>query len=153
MLPLPGRKLCLMLDEASGFGCAKGLSHTWVLDMRSPENPVPISTLPTPADEPWCRPGEKFGPHNLHENRPDTFRSEQVVFATYLNAGLRVFDLRDAFAPREIASFVPPPPSRILDPRPGNALAPQTCDVNVQTDGTLYMTDWNAGLHVLRYEG
>jgi hypothetical protein len=153
ILPLPGRQMCAMLDEANGFACAKGLSYTWLLDMRSPENPVPISTLPTPAEQQWCRPGEKFGPHNLYENRPDAFVSEDLLFATYLNAGLRVFDIRNSFAPREIASFVPPPPTRILDPRPGSALAPQTCDVNVQPDGTVYMTDWNAGLHVLRYEG
>jgi hypothetical protein len=25
--------------------------------------------------------------------------------------------------------------------------------VNVQPDGTMYLSDWNAGLHVLRYEG
>ena len=47
--------------------------------------------------------------------------------------------------------FVAPAPARILDPRAGNALAPQTCDVNVQPDGTIYLSDWNAGLHVLRY--
>lgn len=153
ILPLPGRKLAAVLDEANGFGCAKGLSYTFLVDIRSPEHPVPISTLPTPAEQEFCRPGEKFGPHNLWENRPDGFQSEQLLFATYLNAGLRVFDIRDAFAPKEVASFVPPPPGRILDPRPGNALAPQTCDANVRPDGTIFMTDWNAGLHVLKWEG
>jgi hypothetical protein len=153
ILPLPGRKMAAVLDEASGFACGKGLSHTWLVDLRNPENPVSISTLPTPADQSWCRPGEKFGPHNLHENRPDAFQSEDILFATYLNAGLRVFDIRNPHAPKEIASFVPPPPQRILDPRPGNALAPQTCDINVQADGTMFLTDWNAGLHVLQYEG
>ena len=121
--------------------------------MRDPTNPVSISTLPTPAEDGFCRPGENFGPHNLHENRPETFQSETTVFATYHNAGLRVFDLKDPYAPKEVAHWVAPPPARILDPRPGNALAPQTCDVNVQPDGTIYLSDWNAGLHVLRYEG
>jgi hypothetical protein len=152
-LPLPGRKLAAVLDEANGFACAKGLSYTFLYDMRAPGNPVSIATLPTPTEQTWCRPGEKFGPHNVWENRPDGFQSEQMVFATYLNAGLRIYDIRDAFSPREMASFVPPPPARILDPRPGNALAPQTCDINVRPDGTVFLTDWNAGLHVLRLEG
>lgn len=152
-LPLPNRKLAVILDESSGFGCSKGLSYTWLYDVRSPENPVSIAALPTPVDQAWCRPGENFGPHNLHENRPETFQSEDVVFATYHNAGLRVFDIRDAYAPKEIGSYVPPPPVRILDPRPGNALAPQSCDINVQSDGTMYLSDWNAGLHVLKWEG
>lgn len=152
-LPLPGRQLAAVLDEANGFACAKGLSYTFLYDTRNPANPVSISTLPTPKDQQWCRPGEKFGPHNLWENRPDGFQSETTLFSTYLNAGLRIFDIGDAFQPREIASFVPPPPSRILDPRPGNALAPQTCDINVRPDGTMFLTDWNAGLHVLSYEG
>ncbi|HWK47733.1 MAG TPA: hypothetical protein VNT30_23625 [Stellaceae bacterium] len=152
-LPLPGRKLAVILDESTGLACAKGLSYTWLYDVRSPENPVSIATLPTPKDQAWCRPGENFGPHNLHENRPETFQSEEILFATYHNAGLRIFDIRDAFAPKEIASYVAPPPTRILDPRPGYALAPQSCDINVQADGTMYLSDWNAGLHVLHYEG
>ena len=75
-----------------------------------------------------------FGPRNLHENRPETFQSEELLFATYHNAGLRIFDIHDAFAPKEIAGFVPDAPARILDPRPGYALAPMTCDINVQPD-------------------
>ncbi len=72
-LPLPGRKLAVMLEESNGFACAKGLSYTWLYDVRVLENPVSISTLPTPTDQSWCRPGENFGPHNLHENRPESF--------------------------------------------------------------------------------
>ncbi|MGI4941739.1 MAG: LVIVD repeat-containing protein [Janthinobacterium lividum] len=151
-LPLPGRGLAVLLDESSSLNCAKGLSYTWLYDVRDPSNPVSISTLPTPSEQPFCRPGENFGPHNLHENRPETFQSEDMLFATYHNAGLRIFDIKNPYAPREVDRFVAPPPTRILDPRPGNALAPQTCDVNVQPDGTIYLSDWNAGLHVLHYD-
>ena len=152
-LPLPGRSLAAVLDESNGVNCAKGLSYTWLYDVRNLRNPVSISTLPTPAERPWCRNGENFGPHNLHENRPETFQSEELLFATYHNAGLRIFDIRDAFAPKEIAAFVPDAPARILDPRPGYALAPMTCDINVQPDGVMYVSDWNGGLNVLRFEG
>jgi hypothetical protein len=139
-------------DEANAERCAKGTFHTFVVDVRVPQNPVPIATLPTPRDRDYCALGV-FGPHNLHENRPGSFQSEEIIFATYNNAGVRVFDIRDAFAPREIASWVPPTPAKLVDPRPNVTLAAKTADVLVTTDGLMYVTDWNAGLHVLQYDG
>ncbi len=151
-LPLPGRNLVVVADESNADACAKGIFHTWILDVRAAENPVPISTLPTPKERDFCKIGN-FGPHNLHENRPGTFQSEETIFATYHNAGVRVFDIKDQFSPREIASWTPPVPKKLIDPRPKVALAAQTCDVLVGTDGVVYVTDWNAGLHVLEYTG
>jgi hypothetical protein len=151
-LPLPGRNLAVVLDEANAEKCAKGTFYTFVLDVRVPENPVPISTLPTPKDRDFCSAGV-FGPHNLHENRPGSFRSEDTIVATYNNAGVRVFDIKDAFAPKEIASWVPPVPKKLIDPRPNVGLAAKTCDAYVTTDGLMYVSDWNGGMHVLQYEG
>ncbi len=94
-LPLPGRNLAVVADEANAEKCAKGLFHTFIVDVRAPENPVPISTLPTPTGRDFCGFGT-FGPHNLHENRPGSFQSEETIFATYNMAGVRVFDIRDA---------------------------------------------------------
>jgi len=151
-LQLPGRKLAVVADEANAEKCAKGMFCTFVVDLRAEENPVPISTLPAPKERDFCGLGT-VGPHNLHENRPGTFRSEETIFATYNVAGVRVFDIRDAFAPKEIAFWVPPPPKKLIDPRPNIALAAKAADILVTTDGVVYVTDWNAGLNVLQYEG
>jgi hypothetical protein len=151
-LPLPGRHLAVVADEANAERCAKGVFHAFVVDVRAPENPVPISTLPTPQDRDFCREGT-FGPHNLHENRPGSLQSEEIIFATYNNAGVRVFDIKDAFAPKEVASWVPPAPTRLMDPRPNVALAAKTADVYVTREGLMYVSDWNGGMHVLQYEG
>ena len=151
-LPLPGRDLLVVADEANAQQCAKGMFHTFVVDVRAPENPVPISTLPTPTERNFCASGV-FGPHNLHENRSGSFQSEEMIFATYNNAGVRVFDIRNAFSPIEIAYWVPPTPDRLIDPRPNVALAAKTADVYVTTSGLMYVSDWNAGLNVLEYEG
>jgi hypothetical protein len=151
-LPLPGRGLAVVLDEANAERCEKGTFRAFIVDVRVPANPVPIATLPTPSDRDYCAAGV-FGPHNLHENRPGSFRSEEIVFATYNNAGVRVFDIKDAFAPREIACWVPPAPERLVDPRPNVSLAAKTCDVWVTSEGLMYVSDWNAGMHVLQYEG
>jgi len=151
-LPLPERNLVIVADEANAEKCAKGTFHTFVVDVRSPENPVSISTLPTPAERNFCAFGT-FGPHNLHENRPGSYYSDQTIFGTYNNAGVRVFDIRDAFAPKEIASWMGPAPRKLIDPRPNVALAAKTADIYVTTDGLLYVSDWNAGLNVLQYSG
>jgi hypothetical protein len=151
-LPLPGRNLVVVADEANAEKCAKGTFYTWIVDLRVLEKPVSIATLPTPRDRDYCATGT-FGPHNLHENRPGSLRSEETIFATYNNAGVRVFDIRDAFAPKEIAYWVPPTPKKLIDPRPNVALAAKSADVYVSTGGLMYVTDWNAGLNVLEYLG
>src|SRR5258706_904510 len=151
-LPLPGRKLAVVAEESNADNCAKGLFYTWMVDVRVDTNPLPIATLPTPKDRDYCAMGN-FGPHNLHENRPGSFQSEETIFATYHNAGVRVFDIKDQFQPKEIASWVPPPPKRMVDPRPNVVAAAQTCDCYVTPEGLMYVSDWNGGMHVLPYEG
>ena len=151
-LPLPGRQLAVVLDESNADYCAKGLFYTWIVDVRVSENPVPIATMPTPTGMDFCKMGN-FGPHNLHENRPGSFQSENTIFATYHDAGVRVFDIRDQFAPKEIAAWIPPPPVKMFDPRPNVAKCAMTCDCYVTRDGLMYVSDWNAGMHVLQFDG
>jgi hypothetical protein len=152
-LPLPNRNLLILGDEATTSSCANGLAYTWVIDVRAPENPVSIATLPTPDDEDFCAKGAKFGPHNMHENRPGSMVSEDLIFATYHNAGLRIYDVRDAFQPKQVGYFVPPPPETIVDQRPNPLKVIQSCDVFVDANGVMYLTDTNAGLYILQYEG
>ncbi len=67
---------------------------------------------------------------------------------------MRIFDIRNPFRPEEIGYFVPPPPARSMDPRPGTSKAIlHTCDVYVQPNGLVYITDFNAGLYVLEWNG
>jgi hypothetical protein len=152
-LPLPGRNLAVVADEANAEKCAKGLFQIFVLDVRSPQNPVTVATMPVPRDRDYCTAPGTFGPHNLHENRPGSFQSEETIFATYNAGGVRVFDLRDQYAPKELAYWLPPPPAKMIDPRPSVTLAAKTADIYVTRDGLIYASDWNAGLHVLEYQG
>jgi hypothetical protein len=152
-LPLPDRNLVVLADEATSVNCANGLAYTWIYDVRTPTNPVTIATLPTPTGEDFCAKGGKFGPHNIHENRPGSFQSSEIVFVTYHNAGLRVYDIKNQFEPKEIAYFVPPPPEKIVDQRPNPVKVIQSCDVYVDPNGVAFLTDTNAGLYILQYEG
>lgn len=152
-LPLPDRNLLVVLDEAEMDRQEDGLKPIWIFDNREPSNPVSISTCPSPTDADYRSVGGKFGPHNLHENRPGSFISSDLVFATFNNAGIRVFDIRDQYRPKEVAALVPPAPTRLVDPRPNRDCVTQTCDIFVDESGLIYATDANAGLYIMEYKG
>jgi len=152
-LPLHDRNLLVVADEAVGDISVEPMKHTWILDIREPSNPVTIATVPIPSEQDYVRKGGHFGPHNLWENRPDAFMSSRYIFATYQSAGLRIFDLANPFRPEEVAYFVPPPPARMVDPRPDMKCVLHSADVYVQPDGLMYMTDFNAGLYIMQWEG
>jgi hypothetical protein len=152
-LPLPDRNLLVVADEATSPHCSQGLRYVWVFDVREPGNPVSIATCPTPSETDYCAKGGNFGPHNLHENRPGSFQSSRLVFATYYNAGVRVFDIANPFQPREVAYYVPANPERMIDPRPGRPQVIQSADCYVDPNGLMYLTDSNAGLNILQFEG
>ncbi|MFC7397719.1 LVIVD repeat-containing protein [Chelatococcus sp. GCM10030263] len=152
-LPLPDRDLLVVLDEAVLDNQEDGLKLIWLFDIREPTNPVSISTFPTPAEDDYVRKGGHFGPHNVHENRPGSFVSSELIFATYQNAGVRVFDIRNPYRPEEIAAFVPPAPARLVDHRPNRPRVIQSCDVFVDAQGLVYSNDYNGGLFILEYQG
>jgi len=152
-LPLPDRQLLVVLDEAVLDHQEDGLKLIWIFDNRVPANPVSISTFPTPAETDYAAKGGHFGPHNLHENRPGSFVSSELIFTTYQNAGVRVFDIRDQYRPSEVGAWVPPAPARMMDHRPKRDRVIQSADVFVDSDGLIYSTDYNAGLFILEYGG
>jgi hypothetical protein len=150
-LSLPDRNLLIVADEATADELADGIKHVWVFDIREKSNPVSIATFPTPEEEDYARKGRHFGPHNLHENRPGSFVSDTIISATYQNAGLRAFDISDAFRPKQIGAFVPAAPERVVDPRPGGTAVIQTADVYVRSDGLVFTTDYNGGLDIAQF--
>jgi hypothetical protein len=103
--------------------------------------PFVRSICPVPEGD-FCDRGLRFGAHCLHENRPGSYRSQEIVFTTYFNAGLRIYDLSDPDRPVEIAHWIPECP-------PGQKAA-QINDVFVAEDHTTYVTDRvNGGVYIL----
>jgi hypothetical protein len=152
-LPLPDRDLLVVVDEAVLDNQEDGLKLIWLFDIREPTNPVSISTFPTPAEADYPGIGGHFGPHNIHENRPGSFVSSELIFATYQNAGIRVFDIGNQYQPKEVGALVPPPPRTMADHRPNRPRVIQSCDVFVDAAGLIYATDYNAGLYIMEYGG
>jgi hypothetical protein len=152
-LPLPGRGLAVVADEPAAANCADGVANVWIFDVREPRNPISFATLPQPREADYCAVGGKFGPHNLHENRPGLFQSETLIFATWNNAGVRAFDISDPFRPRQVGYCVPARPERIVAPQSREPLVTQSSDVCVDREGRVYVTDNNGGLSILQFEG
>ncbi|MBT7267831.1 MAG: RNA polymerase subunit sigma-70, partial [Rhodospirillaceae bacterium] len=66
-------------------------------------------------------------------------------FATWFNGGLRVIDVADPYSPQEVGHFMPAP----VD---GNA-SPQSNDVFVTDNGTIFLVDRCNGLDILEWQG
>src|SRR5204862_436515 len=75
--------------------CVDQVKYVWSGDVRDKTKPVTVATFPTPTELDYCNLGGHFGPHNLHENRPGAFQSSELMFATYQNAGVRIFNTSD----------------------------------------------------------
>jgi len=144
----------IVADEAIADNCADQVKYIWVVDVRDKSNPVTVATFPTPTEQDYCALGGHFGPHNLHENRPGSFQSSDLMFATYQNAGVRIFDTRNLLRPEEVGYYVPSGDiDTWVDTRPNRPRVAHSADVFVDAQGVMYLTDFNAGLHILEYNG
>lgn len=139
-LPLRDRQLVTLVDESVANDCAEIPKQVRMVDIADPTSPKVVSKFPFPEGD-FCARGGRFGPHNVHENRPGRHVDPDTVYLTYFNAGLRVIDVRYAERPTEIAHFVPdaPPGQRSI----------QLNDLVVTEDGLIFATDRiSGGLYV-----
>ena len=144
-VPIPGKELLVVTEEAVRDNCMEVKKSVWVVDISDEKKPVVIGQFPVPEGD-FCDRGGRFGPHNVHEMRPGTFQSDSLIFLTYFNGGIRVVDISDPASPTEVGHYVPEAPS-------GRATI-QFNDVIVREDGTIFVTDrFAGGLYILEYAG
>ncbi len=63
-----------------------------------------------------------------------------LIFTTYQNAGVRVFDIRDAGNPVEVGALVPPKPDKMVGRQAGRPPVIQSTDVFVDSNRIIYCT-------------
>jgi hypothetical protein len=156
-LPLPRRKIALINDEAIREDGDENLNMAGIVDYGDEEQLRLISLFPLPEPPPesgfknFYEKGGRFGPHNHHHPNHQTCLEDRddIAYLTYFNAGLRVYDIRDARAPKEVAYFVPPDPRVRIGLKPSKLVA-QTEDVLVDRRGFIYISDKNHGIFILR---
>ncbi len=146
VLPLFERDLLVVTEESIMDDGADWPKLVWMLDVRDERHPVSIATMPAPGVKQFLHSGGRCGAHNLHENPPGkgAWRSNDIVLGTFFNAGVRVYDVRNAYEPSEVAWYVPPAPA-------GAPLGTvQINDVFVDDRGVVFAVDRHAGgLYVL----
>jgi hypothetical protein len=143
-LPLPSKNVVVVTDEAVKNDCEGDPHYVRIVDISDEKNPEVIAICPEPEGD-FCERGLRFGAHNLHENRPNSYRSEELMFTTYFNGGLRVYDVSDPRNPTDIAHWIPECPP--------DQPACQINDAWVAEDLLVYVTDRvNGGVYVLEPE-
>lgn len=169
VLPIPGKPLLFAHAEGTAGGdsptgplaCSSPLSLVGMIDIKDETKPRLMSVFPLPEPpkgapySDFCDKGGRFGPHNtnLEYHLPDVEKQADLIYLTYFNAGLRIFDIHDPRMPKEVGWFVPPTPTRRYGPLPYDKLVSQTEDVLVDTRGNIYVTDKQWGMFILRYTG
>lgn len=156
VIPLPSRNLLLVNTEAIAERQQEAYNFAGIVDVTDELHPRIMSLLPIPkpavgAPYPnFSTRGGRFGPHNQHHPQgPELFADDNLMFMTWFNAGLRVYDISDAYLPREIAWYLPDDPTerRGLLPK---TLVTQSEDVLVDARGNIFFSDKNHGLHIVR---
>jgi hypothetical protein len=52
-----------------------------------------------------------------------------------------------------VGACVPPPPTKLVDPRPNRPKVLHSADVSVDKNGIVYCTDFSAGLSIMEFKG
>jgi len=160
-MPYLERGLAIVNGEAIAEQCDEALNFAGLVDISDLEQPRLIANFPLPQPpegEPadyFCTHGGRFGPHNQNElqHNPLVKRQDDLVYLTWFNGGLRIYDVSTPRNPQEVGWFLPPDPRERRGPLPRSALVTQSEDVLVDIRGNIFVSHKNQGIWVLRYTG
>ncbi|HEX4765335.1 MAG TPA: hypothetical protein VH414_03565 [Lichenihabitans sp.] len=135
--PLKGRRIMVVADEDVAKLYPSPPAFSWIYDVTDETNPLPISTFQVEGLDPDGAPQPPMmGCHQPSER----FSSTIIPFAWFAQ-GLRLVDIADPFAPREVGHFVPDAPA-------GAGLASSN-DVTIDGRGILYLVDRIHGVDII----
>jgi hypothetical protein len=146
-----GRRLLFTADEdfckTSGSGIETGYGYMRVYDYSNESAPIQIGAYRTPNS--LGTDDQAAGDYVIHNN----FLVGTDVYSSWYSDGVRVIDVANPRAPREVASFVPPATTNPVKPSQRGVLTntPQVWGVVVdEATGLIYASDMNSGLWILR---
>jgi len=153
------RDFVVLVSEATANECRESRHATFVVDVTTETRPFSVATFQVPESKgAFCRRGGRFGPHASSESFAPIFY-RKLVFISYFNGGVRAMDVRDPYAPREAAFYIPATTERTAERCVTNGT--RSCKVAIQTNnveaderGFVYLADRaNTGLHIVRLTG
>jgi hypothetical protein len=134
------RRWLIVFQESTAPYHMEGKKLMWVVDVTVETNPVPVATFQVPNGE-FTASEVRFGPHQPYE---DVDIRDDLIYAAWFSAGLRVISIANPYRPEEVGYFVPSTPNL--------QKAIQTNDVYVDDRELVYIIDrLNGGLDILRY--
>lgn len=135
---IQGRKWMVVFQESLAPYNKEGKKLMWMVDISVEENPVSVSTFQVPVDG-FDLELDRFGPHQPHE---DIDPKDNLIYASWFGAGLRVIDISNPYHPAEVGYYLPPVPD-------GQKMI-QTNDVFVDDRDMIYIIDrLHGGLDIL----
>jgi hypothetical protein len=134
---LKGRRVMVVADEDVAKLRPAAPSFAWVYDITVETCPVPISTIQVAGVDVDGSPQPQMtGCHQPSER----FRGSVIPFAWFAQ-GLRLVDIADPFAPREVGHFLPDVPA--------GADRCSSNDVTIDGRGLIYLVDRVHGVDIL----
>ena len=146
-------------DEEGNYdfeGNAPNVGAARVIDIADEREPKVVSNIRLQVNQPKYRdqiggdpgassPLQGYAAHYCGVPRAD---DPGIVACSFIASGLRVFDIRDPYSPREVAYFVAPPaPSPVAAERTNFAMSKPVFD---RARRTVWYTDGNSGLYAVR---
>jgi hypothetical protein len=140
-MPVPGlvkgRKIMVVADEDVAKLRPSPPSFTWFYDITDEQQPMPISTFQVPGlDTDGAPQPPMMGCHQPSER----FTGTILPFAWFAQ-GLRLVDIADPFAPKEVGFFEPDVPAG-CDRASSN-------DVTMDDRGLVYLLDRQRGVDII----
>jgi hypothetical protein len=132
--PLHGRRVMLVADEDVAKLEPGPPAFLWLVDITHEQRPVPFASFQVDADG-------KPQPDMTGCHQPcETITGTEIPVAWFAH-GLRIVDIANPHAPREVGHFLPPVPEG----------STRVCsnDVCIDDRGLMYLVDRGRGVHIL----
>ena len=135
--PLKGRNIMVVADEDVAKLWPAAPAFAWIYDITEERMPTSIATWQVEGLDPDGQPQPPMmGCHQPSER----FNGSIIPFAWFAK-GLRILDIKDPYAPREVGFYEPDPPE-------GFQLASSN-DVTIDRRGLLYLIDRQRGVDII----